>query len=104
MSKYHVIARLTELDVPEAAMHRGIEMLEAVNNPMLVGDSDVVEGWWIETHTLGCRNAADEPEENWWDSHWAIFDEYEADPRSVTVGDPASGKFVTFTPQKRNNI
>lgn len=91
--------RLTasRLAVPAAVKRRGMEMLESIGDPLLVGDSCEVEGWWIETHTLGCRNAADEPEKDWWNSHWAIFDEYEADHRSATMGDPGDGKFVTFT-------
>lgn len=90
--------RLTasRLAVPEAVKRRGVEMLESIGDPLLVGDSCEVEGWWIETHTLGCRNAADEPEQDWWISHWAIFDEYEADHRSATMGDPGDGKFVTL--------
>jgi hypothetical protein len=35
---------------------------KVAHNPMLCGDSQVAAGYWIETHTLGCRNAADEPE------------------------------------------
>ncbi len=80
-----------------------MEMLEAVN-PLLVGDTLQIEGWWLETHTLGCRNAADEHKDDWWSSHWAIFDEYEADPQSVTMGDPGDGKFVTFTKSSISNI
>lgn len=72
-------------------------------NPNLVGDSDVVQGWWIETHTLGCRNAANEPEENWIDSHFEIFDEYSKDNISYVV--PAEDFiFVTLTPQKENLV
>lgn len=102
-SKYHaavaVLGRLAESDVPPAALRRGEEMLAAVANTMLVGDTDTVDGWFIETHTLGCRNAADDPETEWLDRHWAIYDEYRADPRSVVVGDPDDGgAFVTFTP------
>lgn len=82
-------------------MRRGMEMMEAVSNPQLCGDTDVVEGWHIETHTLGCRNQADEPEENWWSNHWAIYDEFEADPLQVVTGDPGDGRFVTFAPTRR---
>lgn len=97
------LAGLTKNDVPPAAMQRGKEMLEAVANTMLVGDTDVVDGWFIETHTLGCRNAADEPEDRWLDSHWSIYDEYMSDPRSVVVGDPSDGRaFVTFMPTRKS--
>ncbi len=69
-------------------------------DPMRLGDTDLVDGWHIETHTLGCRNHADTPEADWWDEHWAIFDEYDQDGVSVTVGDPADGIFTTLTPRR----
>lgn len=86
-------------DVPQGARARGAEMLAAVEGrPASLGDTDSVGGWHIETHTLGCRNAADEPEEDWLDSHWRIHDEYAGDPDSVVVGDPDGGAaFLTFT-------
>jgi hypothetical protein len=86
-------------DVPQEARSRGAEMLAKVDGrPASLGDTDSVGGWHIETHTLGCRNAADEPEGEWLDSHWRIFDEYAADPNSVVVGDPDGGAaFLTFT-------
>jgi len=94
-------AALTETDVPPAVLRRGEEMRESLASTMLVGDTDLVGGWHIETHTLGCRNAADDPREEWMDRHWAIYDEYAADPRSVVVGDPEGGGiFVTFTPSR----
>jgi hypothetical protein len=55
-------------------------------------------GWWVETHTIGCRDAADEAEEEWWDSHYAIYDEYVKDGMSTVLGAPEDGKFVTITP------
>lgn len=69
-----------------------------VGQPLLCGDSDRVAGCWIETHTLGCRNAADDPEDAWWDRHWAIHDEYAADGMSLVWGDAADGVFLTVTP------
>ena len=86
-------------DVPPDVQARGAEMLAAVGGmTMLLGDTDFAGGWHIETHTMGCRNAADEPEGEWLDSHWRIFDEYAADPDSVVVGDPEDGaSFLTFT-------
>lgn len=77
---------------------------EAARNMMLCGDSTVVMGWWIESHTLGCRNAADEPEEDWWTSHWAIFEEYEANPKARILFDRDSGAFVTLTPQRGTHL
>ena len=58
---------------PAAALRRAEELLEALGgNPDRLGDSDVADGWWIETHTLGCRNHADEAGEVWWDTHREI--------------------------------
>lgn len=85
----------------KAAIARGREMLASLSgNTQLCGDSDVVDGWLIETHTLGCRNAADEPEENWIESHWAIYDEYARDGVSYVKLDENTGIFVTWTPQR----
>lgn len=100
MAYHRVSRRLAELEVPAAVRRRGEEMLASITNPLSVGDTDVVEGWHIETHTIGCRNAADEPEEDWWDSHWAIWDEYAADARIVVGGDAADGVFITYTRPK----
>jgi hypothetical protein len=65
----------------------------------LPGGSTVVAGYWIETHTLGCRNAADEEESTWWHGLWEFYDRYDTDGVSVVLGDPTDGKFVTITPQ-----
>jgi hypothetical protein len=69
---------------------------------MLCGESGVVMGWWIESHTLGCRNAADEAEESWGASHWKILSEYENDGVSRIMADEASGAFVTMTPTRKS--
>ena len=68
---------------------------------MLCGDSKVVAGWFIETHTLGCRNAADEPEEAWETSHRRILDEYSSDGMSFVVV-PEENIFITFTPTRKD--
>jgi len=86
--------------VPEAVLAAAEQMLAAVPDPLQLGDHRVVDGYCLETHTLGCRNHADEPEPEWWDSHWAIYDEYATDGLSVIVGDPADGRFATITPQR----
>lgn len=64
------------------------------------GTSNVVDGWWIEVHTLGCRNAADDPKEEWEERHWEIFNEYSDDGMSVVIGEPPD-PFVTMTPQRK---
>lgn len=85
--------------VPPSVVRRAIQLYgEVKSRPNRVGDTDVVDGFYIETHTLGCRDAADEPEENWWDSHHAIYDEFTNDGKSIVAGDPGEGVFVTITP------
>ena len=84
---------------PAAALRHAERMLERLEgDPARLGDSCVVEGWWIETHTIGCRNHADTPEDDWWDEHWQIHDEYAGDGRSTVLGDAADGIFATLTP------
>ena len=72
-------------------------------NANRLGESDLVQGWWIESHTLGCRNHADEPRESWWGTHHDIHDEYVSDRISSVFGDPTDGYFVTLTPQRRTS-
>jgi hypothetical protein len=88
--------------VPPAVLARALELFDRVKGqPKKLGESDLVAGVWIETHTLGCRNAAGEPEENWWASHWQIFDDYQNDGVSIIGGDPADGAFVSLTPSHK---
>lgn len=96
MAYHRISRRLASLEIPAAVRQRGEEMLANITSPLSVGDTDVVEGWHIETHTLGCRNAADEAEDDWWASHWTIYEEYAADGRAVVEGDPADGIFITY--------
>lgn len=104
-------ARLTEsveqdaLDagIPPAAAAKAEELYRKVaRNPNLCGDSTVVDGYWIETHTYGCRNAADDPEDEWADRHRTIYQEYRNDGVSTVLGDPDDGVFVTLTPQRKS--
>src|SRR5271157_2817100 len=82
------------------AVQTAERMLSEVD-PQACGTSKVMDGFWIETHTIGCRNSADTPEENWWDEHYEIYDEYSKDGISTVIGDPGDGKFVTITPQRK---
>jgi 2'-5' RNA ligase len=87
-------------DVPRPVLDAAQRMLDDLHgNTRLCGDSGVVDGWWVETHTLGCRDAADEPEESWQESHDRILDEYENDGISHVIMDD-SGIFATMTPQR----
>jgi hypothetical protein len=70
-------------------------------DPQAVGTTTTIGGYAVETHTLGCRREADTPEADWWDQHWAIFDDYNTDGMSTVIGDPADGKFVTLTPTRK---
>jgi len=73
-------------------------LLAEISDPLQLGTSRAVAGWWVETHTIGCRNHADDPEAEWWERHWAIYDEYAQDGQSTILGDPADGRFATLTP------
>ena len=73
--------------------------LKIENKPLLCGDSAFVDNFWIETHTLGCRNAADCPESEWLDEHFEIYDEYANDNISTVIGAPEDGIFITITEQ-----
>lgn len=97
---YHRGENKVASTVPPSVIQVAQKMLGEVK-PEATGDSTVVDGYWIETHTLGCRNAADEPEETWWDGLYEFYDQYTNDGRSVVLGDPTDGKFVTITPQRK---
>lgn len=97
-------------DIRQEAIDRGlpldivlrvVELYEQVAHaPDLVGDSDVVADHWIETHTLGCRNAGGDPEDQWWEAHYEFYNQYLNDGQSIVLGDPELGVFVTITPQR----
>jgi len=84
----------------ERSLSEARRMLDEAK-PDLCGDSKIVDGFWLETHTLGCRNAADEHPDTWWDTHLKIAGEYSRDGISTLLGDPESGKFATLTPTSR---
>ena len=44
-------------------------MLDAVPDPLSLGDSSLVDGFIVETHTLGCRNHGGDFESEWWERH-----------------------------------
>lgn len=73
-------------------------LAEARDNPALCGVTGMSMGYWVESHTIGCRNEAGD--EDLWGSHWAVWDEYANDGKSVLIGDPADGVFVSITPTK----
>ena len=100
--RYAVQLMSEAITVPVIRMAKKM-LADVSENPMRCGTSTVVDGYWIETHTLGCRNAADEPENQWWDSHGKIYDEYRNDGISVVMGDPSDGAFVTVTPQRETH-
>jgi hypothetical protein len=94
------MANPEEDSLPPAVLSRAQTLLTDLSGPMSLGTSDAIGGFFVETHTIGCRNHADDPEDVWWDRHWAIFDEYAADGVSVIIGDPGDGYFATVTPQR----
>lgn len=89
------------IDLPRSVLEIAEIMSHA--NPNIVGDSKTIDGYWIESHTIGCRNAADEHPNEWWKSHWSIYDEYANDPQTTILGDPADGIFVTITPLRKGS-
>lgn len=96
-----IIEEINTFKIPENTKKRAIELyLKVEGKPQLCGDSDVVDNFWIETHTLGCRNAADCPEEDWIDEHFDIYNEYNSDKISMLAGAPEDGIFISITPQK----
>jgi hypothetical protein len=98
-------SQVTSSVVPPAqVVQRAYQMLENCSSEMSLGDTDLVDGWHIETHTIGCRNHADSPEANWWDEHHQIHDEYTQDGISTILGDPASGIFATLTPIRTASV
>ena len=90
---------VVEEDLPPEVVETANKMLSRINgDPMRCGDTKVMGNYFIETHTLGCRREADDPEDTWWDEHWAFYDKYNSDDVSVVFGDPEDGIFATVTP------
>ena len=98
-------AGFAQADIPsESALRRANDLLEDIGgDPEKLGASDVVDGWWIETHTLGCRSHADEDGEDAWNTHYDLFKEYAYDGISCVFGGAEDGYFVTLTPQRTEN-
>lgn len=71
---------------------------EAERNVNACGDSMVAMGYWIESHTLGCRDEGGDSD--LWAAHWEFWEKYSNDGVSLLIGDPASGAFVSITPQR----
>jgi hypothetical protein len=94
-------ADLANTELPNAVKRAALHLYQKVaHNTLLCGDVAVVDGYWIETHTLGCRNAADDPEDQWQSSHEEIWDEYKDNGKTVVLGEPwDGGVFITITPQ-----
>lgn len=84
---------------PEEALQRANELLLRLKgNRDVIGDSDIVAGWWVETHALGCRDAADQSGDEAWETHYELFEHYLNDGRSAVFGHADDGYFVTRTP------
>lgn len=81
-----------------AAEAKAEQLLAEIDDPLTLGMSMLIDEFIVETNTIGCRNHADDPEEEWWERHWQIFDDSSSDGISVVLGDPADGKFATITP------
>ena len=95
-----IIEEISSLSFSADIIQRTIELYQDIEGkPLKCGNTDVVDNYWIETHTLGCREAADRPEDEWMDEHLNIFEEYMNDGVSTVVGCPYDGIFITITPQ-----
>ena len=92
---------MNEAQVEEIAL----KMLDPLkSHPEKVGDSRAVDGYWIETHTLGCRREGGDKEDSFWEELWKYYDHYKNDGVSKVLGDPSDGAFVTITPQRQRDF
>lgn len=91
---------VTGSSLPKNVINKILSMASALNDEHSIGDTSLLDGYHIETHTLGCRIAADTSEDDMWDEHYTIYDEYVNDGISSVFGDPSDGIFVTVTPTK----
>lgn len=89
--------------VPNEVLGLAAKMLQAAaENTARCGITKSFGGFALESHTLGCRDAAGDDASDFWDKHWEIYDDYTADGISFVIGDPGDGVFVTITPQRKN--
>ena len=90
------MSKPTLATVPIAVQEASLRLLKDTA-AQACGTTRVIDNWFVETHTLGCRNAADTAEEDWWDEHYRIYEDYKKDAVSLVLGDPSDGRFVTIT-------
>lgn len=91
---------VTDSSLPKNIIDKILSMLSVLNDEHSIGDTSLLDGHHIETHTLGCRTAAGTQVDDMWDEHYTIYDEYVSDGMSSVFGDPSDGIFVTVTPTK----
>lgn len=70
----------------------------AEREPMRCGESSVAGGYWVESHSLGCREEAGD--RDLWGALWQSWYKHSKDGVSVLIGDPMSGVFVSISPEK----
>jgi hypothetical protein len=98
---FRELTEVTNLPTPPKVLFLANTMLQSTaGHPERVGTTKSIDGYFIEVHTIGCRRDAGEDEDDCWDTHWKIYDEYSNDSVSTVLGDPSDGVFVTITPQK----
>lgn len=68
-------------------------------HPEKVGDSMVVDGFWIESHTIGCQTDWGNSEDEAYDVLFDVYNKYKNDGISTVIGDISDGIFVSITPQ-----
>lgn len=71
---------------------------EAERDVNACGDSGLSIGYWVESHTIGCRDEGGDIDRQ--AAHWELWHKYSQDGASILIGDPGTGAFVSITPQK----
>lgn len=85
-------------DLPISTQEAALRLLrEAERDIKASGNSGIVVGWWVESHTVGSLDGGNT---DLWAVHLESWEKYSNDGVSLLIGDPASGAFVSITPQE----
>ena len=95
--KFRDIFEGLQIDKLHPEIRKTAERLLGDAHPDKVGTSEEVRGHHIESHTLGCMRSGDVPEDDVWDEHYKLWDQYNSDKKMGLLGDPADGKFVSIS-------
>jgi hypothetical protein len=86
--------------LPDSVKRRAMSMFDKAHEDK-VGETDVIDGHHLESHTIGCMRYGDVPEDKCWDKHYDLHDSLKKHPQMVTYGDPSEGKFISIGIPKR---